>query len=508
MRFRSWRGSLASSILNNDVRWPSGAGFMATATGSHRSGRLRASHAQRQTRSAVLALSSLVLLTGCQRAAELKQLPKSPAEHNQARQTATIFENVRVFDGTASALSPRRNVLVVDNIIKSISAAPIEAPSGFSIIRVAGGGRTLMPGLIDAHAHLYINIEPKVLLNPKTPAEKLEQIARNHSKATLMSGFTTIRDMAGPVFKLKREIDQGQVEGPRIYPSGTIISQTSGHGDFSDPSDLPHSLGGPLPIATKLGLSTIADGANQVLAAVRYNLRNGASQIKIAAGGGVASSYDPIEVTQYTSSELKAAVDAAADFGTYVSAHAYTPTSVRRCIKAGVKVIEHGQSLDEATVQLLRDKNIWLSLQVFEELPSSFSKNQRDKNHQVIVNQSRVWKWALKYGVKMAWGTDFMFGSPLYGPAQNAALVQTKTWMTPARALKMATHDNAQLLALSGIRNPYPGQLGVVKQGAYADLLLVDGDPTKNLDVIANPDKNFRIIMKDGKIYKNTLPKS
>lgn len=478
------------------------------ATGSHRSGFSRASHAERQTRPAVLALSSLMLLSGCERATEIKQPPKSTTENNQARQTATIFENVRVFDGTASALSPTLNVLVVNNTIKRISAAPIEAPSGSATTRLAGGGRTLMPGLIDAHTHLYINVEPKVLLNPKTPTEKLEQIARSHSRATLMSGFTTVRDMAGPVFKLKRDIDLGQVEGPRIYPSGTIISQTSGHGDFGAPADLPHSLGGPLPIATKLGLSTIADGAAQMLAAVRYNLRQGASQIKIAAGGGVASTFDPIEVTEYTTLELRAAVDAASDFGTYVSAHAYSPTSVRRCVAAGVKVIEHGQSMDQATVQLLRDKGTWLSLQVFEELPGSFSKLQRDKNHQVIINQSRVWTWALKYGVKLAWGTDFMFGSPLYGPAQNAALVQTKRWMTPARALKMATHDNAQMLALSGIRNPYPGQLGVIKQGAYADLLLVDGDPTKNLDIIANPGKNFRIIMKNGKIYKNTLPKN
>lgn len=176
------------------------------------------------------------------------------------------------------------NVLVVDNTIKTISATSIQTPSGYSTLRLAGGGRTLMPGLIDAHAHLFIKVEPKILLNPETPAEKPEQIARNHSKATLMSVLTTVRDMAGPVFKLKREIDRGDIEGPRIYPSGTIISQASGHGDFSEPADLPHSLGGPLPIATKPGLSTIADGTDQVLAAGRYNLRNGASQIKLAAG--------------------------------------------------------------------------------------------------------------------------------------------------------------------------------------------------------------------------------
>jgi imidazolonepropionase-like amidohydrolase len=451
----------------------------------------------------VFGLLGLFAVTGCQKKSSQDEVKRDLPK--QTSHSATIFDNVRVFDGFSPALSKPVNVLILGSRIKTISIRPIQSPNGHSTLRIAGGGRTLMPGLIDAHAHLFLNVEPKVLLNPDTPFATLEKIAQDNGKATLMSGFTTVRDMAGPVFKLKRAIDEGQVVGPRIYPSGTIISQTSGHGDFSNPADLPHSLGGPLPIATRLGLSTIADGPDQVLAAVRYNLKNGAAQIKIAAGGGIASSFDPIEVTEYTYPELQAAVQAAADYGTYVAAHAYTPTSVRRCVAAGVKVIEHGQSLDEATVKLLRDKSVWLSLQVFEELPSSFSQLQRDKNHQVILNQSNVWKWAVKYGIKTAWGTDFMFGAPLYGPAQNAALVQTLTWVTPARALKMATHDNAQLLALSGIRNPYPGQLGVVKEGAYADLLLVEGDPTRNLKMIADPAKNFRIIMKDGRIYKNNL---
>ena len=315
----------------------------------------------------------LTLVTGCQQIELLKPRAAKPVDSPSAKPAATIFENVRVFDGTSAALTAPVNVLVVANTIKAISPAAIKAPSGTTTTRIAGGGRTLMPGLIDAHAHLYLNLEPKVLLDPATSKEKLDQTAQASGQAALMSGFTTIRDMSGPVFKLKQAIDEGQVIGPRIYPSGAIVSQTSGHGDFSDPADLPHSLGGPLPIAAKLGLAIIADGPDQVLAATRYNLRNGASQIKIAAGGGVASSFDPIDVSEYTAPEIRAAVQAAADFGTYVSAHAYTPKSVRRCVEAGVKVIEHGQSLDEATVRLLRDKDVWLSLQVFEELPGSFT---------------------------------------------------------------------------------------------------------------------------------------
>jgi imidazolonepropionase-like amidohydrolase len=448
----------------------------------------------------------LVAMTGCQTQQSQGINKKEPT--TQAAPTAVIFNHVKVFDGTSSSLTKPLNVLVTDNRITAISDRTLQAPPGYQTVRISGNGRTLMPGLIDAHVHLYLNVEPKELLNPETTADKLELAAQNNAEATILSGFTSVRDMAGPVFKLKTAIDQGKLVGPRIYPSGAIISQTSGHGDFSNPEDLPHSLGGPLPLATQRSLSIIADGQDQILAAVRYNLRNGASQIKIAAGGGIASSFDPIEVTEYTDSEIRAAVDAASDYGTYVAAHAYTPKSIRRCLNAGVKAIEHGQSLDEATVKFLHGKGAWLSLQVFEELPNSFSELQRTKNHQVILNQNNVWRWAVQHGVKIAWGTDFMFGAPLYGPEQNAALIKTKAWMTPARVLKMATHDNAQLLALSGIRNPYPGELGVVKPGAYADLLLVDGDPTKNLDVIANPGKNFRIIMKDGKIYKNTLPGS
>ena len=448
----------------------------------------------------------LLTLTGCQ--GPQSQDNNKQSAPIQAAPTAVIFNNVKVFDGLSSSLSKPLNVLIRDNRITAISDRPLQAPSGYQTIRIAGNGRTLMPGLIDAHVHLYLNVEPKDLLNPETPSAKLDQIAQNNAKATILSGFTTVRDMAGPVFKLKEAIDDGKVVGPRIYPSGSIISQTSGHGDFTDPAALPHSLGGPLPIASQRGLSTIADGQDEILAAVRYNLRNGASQIKIAAGGGIASTYDPIEVTEYTDPEIRAAVLAASDFGTYVAAHAYTPKAIRRCLNAGVKAIEHGQTLDEATVKLVHDKGAWLSLQVFEELPDSFSQLQRDKNHQVIKSQDSVWRWAVKHGVNIAWGTDFMFGAPLYGPEQNAALLKTTKWMTPARVLKMATHDNAQLLALSGIRNPYPGELGVVKQGAYADLLLVNGDPTQNLAIIANPDKNFVVIMKNGKIYKNTVPRN
>ena len=318
----------------------------------------------------------------------------------------------------------------------------------------------------------------------------------------LMSGFTSIRDMGGNVFQIKRDVDAGKAKGPRIYPSGTMVSQTAGHGDFNpqDPNVLPRSLGGPLSLGEVIRFSTLADGRDQVLSAVRFNLRNGATQIKVATGGGgVASPSDPLEVQEYTFDEIKAG----SDYGTYVAVHAYNPTSVRRSVEAGVKSIEHGQLLDEATVIYLKNKGVWLSTQVFDEFGDGFNNLQKEKEHETVVGESKVFKWALKHNVNIAWGTDLFF--EVNGVHQNIQLAKLKQWMTPARALKMATHDNAQLLALSGSRNPYPNKFGVVQEGAYADLLLVDGDPTVDLDIVADPNKNFRIIMKDGKIYKNTL---
>ena len=419
-------------------------------------------------------------------------------------QTATLYENVRVFDGTSEKLTAPTNVLIVNNLIKTISAKPIEIPQGTTATVIAGGGRTLMPGLIDAHAHVWLAIPQSELFDPKNNVEYFDAKAKESAKATFMSGFTTVRDMAGPVFSLKNEIDQGKTIGPRIYPSGTMISQTSGHGDYSLPEALPRSFGGPLSIGEKFRVTSIADGRDQVLTAVRFNLRNGASQIKLATSGGVASPSDPVTIQEYTSEEIKAAVQAASDFGAYVATHSYNVKAVRRSVDAGVKSIEHGQLLDEETVKYLKDKDVWLSIQVFDEYHGDgYTPLQREKEHQVVQGEGDVFKWALKYNVKTAWGTDFFFEPD--GVAQNLQLVKLKRYMTPARALKMATHDNGQLMAMSGIRNPYPGKLGVVQEGAYADLLLVDGDPTQNLDIMGDPAKNFRIIMKDGKIYKNTL---
>lgn len=238
-----------------------------------------------------------------------------------------------------------------------------------------------------------------------------------------------------------------------------------------------------------------------MLTATRENLRFGASQIKIMAGGGTSSDYDPLDVTQYTLDEMRAAVEAADDWNTYVTVHAYHPKSVRRAIEAGVKCIEHGQLLDDETLALMAEKGVWLSLQMLQEDSENMDAGRRAKRKPVIDAQQHIWGRAKAAGVKLAWGTDILF-DPAVNEQQTSFLLRLRPWFSPAEILKLATHDNAQLLALSGPRSPYQGELGVVREGALADLILVDGDPLANLELIADPARNFVVIMKDGALVK------
>ncbi len=416
---------------------------------------------------------------------------------------AVLIENVRIFDGKSARLSAPSNVLVVGNKISQISTAPIAAPAGTALTTVRGGGRTLMPGLIDNHVHVNLSANTQAeALDPKVSLEMITAKGAAEATQVLMRGFTAVRDMGGPVFDLKRAIDAGKSPGPRIYPSGAMISQTSGHGDFRLPNEKSRRFGGTASRGELLDSAYIADGRDEVLTATRENLRGGASQIKLMAGGGAASAYDPLDVAQYTLDEMKAAVEAAADWGTYVTVHAYTPRAVDRAIQAGVKSVEHGQLLDEQTIKLMAAKGVWLSLQVLDPAPPQAPADVKVKKGQVISGTDRAYKLAKKYKVKLAWGTDFLFNAA-QNKNQTADILKLKTWFTPAEILKMVTHDNAQLLALSGPRNPYPGKLGVVETGALADLLLVDGDPLSDIDLLGDPAKNFLVIMKDGQIYKN-----
>lgn len=460
--------------------------------------RLNALVEQRFSRRAFLAgaaaAGAVALWPGVSAAA----IPAAPA-------TPVVFTNIKLFDGKAGKLIEGRRVTVEGNKIKSIEPASDQVAEGTEVMDC--GGRTLMPGLIDAHWHSMM--APIGMLDLMTADIGFINIAcAEEANRTLMRGFTSIRDLAGPAFGLKRAIDSGLTPGPRIWPSGAMISQTSGHGDFRLPYEVPAEPDAPLSRGEKLGGGMIADGVAEVLKRAREQLMLGASQLKLAAGGGVASSFDPIDVTQYTEAEFRAAVDAAENWGTYVTVHAYTPRAMQVAIRGGVRCIDHGQLMDEETARIMADKGIWFSSQAFidNEYANPYPEGSANRAKQLVMfaGTDTAYELARKYKLKTAWGTDILF-DPSRTKNQGALLTTMTRWYAPDEVLVMATSTNAELLAMSGPRNPYPGSIGVIEADAYADLLLVDGDPIADIKLIADPDKNLKIIMKDGRIYKNTL---
>lgn len=411
----------------------------------------------------------------------------------------TVFTNVQVFDGKGDSLSAPTTVTVDGTRIAAVGDAAGDGN------QIDATGHTLMPGLIDAHWHTTLASISMVEM-ATSDARYLMLRAAHQAEQTLLRGFTSVRDTGGPSFPLKRAIDEGLVSGPRIYPSGAMITQTSGHGDFRTPAEMPYDPSKPLAAVEQIGVSVIADGVSEVLRAARQQLMLGATQLKVLAGGGVSSSQDPLDATQYTEPEIRAAVDAATNWGTYVTVHAYTVPSIRQAIRAGARCVEHGQLLDEDTVKLMADQGIWWSLQPFLEDddsnpmhdPASLAKQRRTH-----AGTERAYEMAKAHGVKVAWGTDTLF-NPQLTRRQGAQLAKLKRWYTPAQVLRMATRDNAELLAMCGGLNPYPASLGVIEPEAFADVLLVKGDPLSDLDLIAEP-ANFSLIMKNGEIVKNEL---
>ncbi|PAU87221.1 hydrolase [Pseudomonas sp. WN033] len=428
-----------------------------------------------------------------------------PLSGAAAKAPAVLIENVYLFDGKSDRRSAQPvHVLVRDGQIATIATRPITTEEGVQVFD--GEQRTLMPGLIDAHWH-------SVLVSPTTVEALTADIAYIHllagqvAEATLMRGFTSVRDMGGPSFGLRRAIEEGLINGPRIFPSGAMVSQTGGHGDFRLPYEVPRAGNSPLNYSDQVRVTAIADGSDEVLRKVREQLMMGATQIKLMAGGGVSSLYDPIDVTQYTPDELRAAVLAAENWGTYVAVHAYTSRAVQMALEAGVKSIEHGQLLDEETVRMIASKNAWWSLQPFldNELANPQTGASRVKQLMVSTGTERAFDLAKKHKVKVAFGTDILASGDT-GDKQNRLLVTLERWYNPGEVLQIATGNNGQLIGMAGERYGLAGPLGVLEEGAMADMLLVDGDPTADLSLIADPDKNFVLIMKNGVIYKNLLP--
>jgi len=306
-------------------------------------------------------------------------------------------------------------------------------------------------------------------------------------------------------------IDQGAIEGPRILPSGAFISQTSGHGDF-DPRlnyQSPYFTGAT-DLAAVNGWTIIADGVPEVQKATREILRSGATQIKIMASGSVTGAHDPLDVTEYTLEELKAIVKEAEKWGTYAMVHAYSDEAVRNAIEAGVKCVGHGLFASEETMKLMKEKGVWydtqfLGFSVSPEVAGFAGTPAEPKFLEAEKGAKDGFERAKKMGIKMAFGMD-TFGSLEVQTLQSKEFLYRAKYYTPYEILKQATSDNAELFMLSGKRHPYQeGPLGVVKPGAYADILIVEGNPLQDISLLADPEKNLKVIMKDGKIYKNEL---
>ncbi|MFB7470804.1 amidohydrolase family protein [Kitasatospora sp. NPDC056184] len=413
-----------------------------------------------------------------------------------------LITDVRVFDSRNGLVGDPRSVYVADGRI----AAAEDSPAPETKV-VDGDGRVLIPGLSDAHTHLFLaGSTEEELFHGATGLPYYNALAE--AGRTLLRGFTTVRDVGGDTGALRQAIDAGRFPGPRIYPSGAMISQTSGHGDFSGVYDPATAFGGPRSRGEAMGYFRVADGRAEVLAAAREQLKKGASQIKVLAGGGVASAYDPLDTRQFTLDELRAAVEAAADWGTYAAAHVYGSDAVRRAVDAGILSIEHGHLANEETIALLARRGVWLSTQPWLESDSHHATAEsREKWHRVCEGVKQTYRWARAYGVKLAFGTDLVFsGGETHRQIEMLVRLNSHFGFSPAEALRMATWGNAELFRLSGERDPYKAaRLGVIEPGAWADLLLVNGDPLQDLGLLADPEKNLALVMKGGRIHKNQL---
>lgn len=418
----------------------------------------------------------------------------------QTPERPLLLNNLRLFDGNALSLRQGVEILVESGRITALPGAG-QGPQDAE--RIDCGGRTVIPGLIDCHWH-------STLVGISQIAAMTQDIGFVHLMAgkqagdTLMRGFTTVRDVGGPAFGLQAAIDRGVVTGPRIFPAGAILSQTSGHGDFRFRNALPMMPSDPADYATREGVTALADGVPEVLRRTREQLMKGASQIKISAGGGVASEYDPLESLQFTEAEMRASVDAATDWGTYVCAHVYTSAGIQRCIKTGVRSIEHGQLADEDTVRMMADHGTWWSIQPFlaDEDANTYTDPVAIAAQKSVSDGTvRAFELADKHRVNWAFGTDIRYRG---GESQGRQLGKLTRFMSPLAALHRATGAAGELLALSGGRAPYQGRLGVIAEGALADLLVIDGDPEASLDWLADT-ANLRLIMKNGRLFKNSL---
>lgn len=458
-----------------------------------------------------------------------------------------LVKNVNVWDGTSDDLKIGFDVLIVGDKIRKV-AKDIPATGDYEVDMktkkrrsianssvgfgyqlsllnedgdveklqipvevIDGKGGTLTPGLIDTHQHIMLpNGGPTDYKNKFDPYMNAHQSA-HAAKLMLLRGFTTIRDLMGPSVSLSKAIDQGLTPGPRIFSSQAAISATSGHADFRNYNDFhPNMQGAGFTDAwlAALGWAFLADGPAEVTRATRESLRMGATQIKFMAGGGVASLYDPLESVGYSVEEFRAGVNAARDYDTYVAIHAYNDESVLRALEAGVLDCVHGHMLSESTVKEMGKKGMWLSGMSkppgLMEIPWFTDENRR-KAKIMLAGYDNVSKWAKKYDLKISFGTDAA-GSPEMMEMQLAEFEAREPFFTPVEIMRHATSNGGELLALSNSRNPWrEAPLGVIKKGAWADLLIYSANPLEDIKAVMDYKNNLKLVIKNGTVYKNEL---
>lgn len=405
-----------------------------------------------------------------------------------------IIDNCHIFDGETDSLIADRQVVIDDERIVEIRTAGAPTGDGATSVEVIdAAGATLMPGLIDAHVHAYAATTNLALVDTMAPSY-LSQFARFSLESMLARGFTSVRDAAGADYGLAQAIERGFIRGPRLFYSGKALSQTGGHGD-SRPYEHSGCVCGCG--SSKVVLSHVVDGVAEVRKAARDELRKGATQIKIMASGGVASPSDPIWNLQFSEEEMRAAVWEAHSWQRYVLAHAYTPEAIRRCLEYGVRSIEHANLIDADTARFAAECEAFVvpTLVTYEALATygreqGFPEASLDKLQVVRDAGLNSLEYLRDAGVSMGFGTDLL--GQMQGHQLREFSIRAEV-LSPFEILKSATSINAEILQRSG-------ELGVVKPGALADLLLVDGDPLTDLSVLERPDECLKLVIKDGEI--------
>ncbi|MWL87497.1 amidohydrolase family protein [Cupriavidus sp. SW-Y-13] len=405
--------------------------------------------------------------------------------------TQILLKGGNVLDPVRGALLPRHDVLIDGERIVEVSASAIHAPNA-RVIDVTG--KTVMPGLIDLHVHVLASLA-NLGLNAVQPNVLVAFRAMPIMRSMLERGFTTVRDAGGADWGLSQAVATGLIPGPRIFPSGKALSQTGGHGDFRPRSDTLE----PCSCAFRAGaIARVVDGVDAVRLAVREEIQKGATQIKIMASGGVASPTDPIGNTQYSEDEIRAIVAEAEAAQTYVMAHAYTPRAITRAVRCGARTIEHGNLVDAAAARVMREHGAFVvpTLITYDALardgarlglpPDSVAKietvRQAGRDSLAIYAEA---------GVKMGYGSDLLGEMHQY---QSEEFLIRAELLGNAEAVRSATSIAAEILQREG-------ELGVIQAGAIADVLVVDGDPLKDIGVLAGPQAKIEVVMQAGKAY-------